>query len=177
MANLYHIEGLDECIRSMDKAPEYMVKVAKAAMKAGGKKGARILRQRTPARWRRLVAFKLSRGVITQDTYLMIGYFNKDRKKAKHDYIPDWFKAYWKDYGTLARRDPNHEFSYPVKEKVTTYNDDGSEKYRSFAQKYRRNDKGQFPEHIFEEAIESWEEGVYDAFCEYMKEHEDELWG
>lgn len=189
---LYRIEGLDDCLRFMDQVPDYLLKVTKAALKAGGKKGARILRQRVPPKWRRLVAFKLMKGQVTQDTYLMVGYFNKDRNRpgkyaGTSKAIPDWFKAYWMEYGTLARRDPNHHFDNPVRAKFGGYIENTivvngrlakSKTWKdNYAYRRRRNDKGQFPEHIYEEASWNLEDEIYAEFCDYLKEHEYDLYG
>lgn len=160
MAKVYKIEGLDDCIKCMDAAPANVMKMARTAMKDASKVTARDIRSRTPGRWRRLVAYKVTKGQFSGDTYALVGYFNKGAKKNSNTEIPDWFKAYWKNYGTLARRDRNHHFVNPVKRGT----------------KRRRNNVGQRAENFFENAIGGWDTRFLNAFRESMKQQENKLY-
>lgn len=162
----YTIEGLDDCLKAMDKAPDNVLKMTKAAMRAAAKKTTRTIRQRLPKQfWRRLVRYKMSKGQLTQNSYVLMGLFNKGKKNADGtSYIPDWFKAYWANYGTLKHRDPSHHFDYPVKPATTA------------AAKRRRNNEGQMPTKDFEAAISGWEGGFMQTFEEEMVKQQDKLY-
>jgi len=156
------INGLDKFIQTIDKAPGNLLKISKEAMKAGGKVVARTIRSRAPSRFKRLVGYKVSEGQLSHDNYVLIGFFNKDRKKHQND-IPDWFKAYWKNYGTLTRRYPGHKFVTMVKPRSTS------------SGRARRNNVGQNPELFFEGAITGWDKDYMRAFLESIKRNEDKL--
>ena len=156
----YKIEGMDDCLRCLDAAPGNVVKMAKTAMREGGKQTARLIRQRTPARWRKLAGYKISKGQLSGDSYALVGYFNKGGKKEERGQIPDWFKAYWQNYGTLTKRDPSHHFENAVKGKV----------------RGRRNSVGQAAQNFFEGAIGGWEDKFMEAFEKKMAEQEDKLY-
>lgn len=160
MAKVYKIEGLDDCIKCMDQAPENVMKMTKAAMKEAGRQTARLIRSATPARWKRLVGSKVTKGQLTGDTYALVGYFNKGKKKGSNAGIPDWFKAYWKNYGTLTKRDQSHRFEYGVKAHSNG----------------RRNNVGQPAENFFEAAIGGWDSKFFDEFQKSMVKQENKLY-
>lgn len=159
MPKVTHIEGLDDCLRFCDKLPENALKVTATALRDASKVTARQIRQKTPQRFRRLVKYKVFKGQITGNTNALIGLFNKRQKKNASKEIPDWFKAYWKNYGTLTRRDPSHKFDEPIKKHVK-----------------RRNNVGQPAENFFEGAIAGWEGPFMEAFNQSMKEQENKLY-
>ena len=150
----YTIEGLDDCLKCLDAAPANVVKMTKAAMRAAAKKTSRSIRQRLPKQfWRRLVRYKMSKGQLSQNSYVLMGLFNKGKKNADgSSYIPDWFKAYWSNYGTLEGRDPAHEFQYPVKHRNTA------------AAANRRGQGGIQHQNFFETAIDGVDEVFMEAF-------------
>ena len=156
----YKIDGLDDCLKCLDAAPDNVVKMTKVSMREAGKKTARIIRSRTPGRFRRIVGYKVQRGDVSKNLYTLVGYFNKGKKKSSDKEIADWFKAYWKNYGTLTRRDASHHFEYPVKGRVRT----------------RRNNVGQPAENFFEQAIEGWEGESMKAFEDEMVKQQDKLY-
>ena len=158
----YTIEGLDDCLKCLDAAPANVVKMTKAAMRAAAKKTSRSIRQRLPKQfWRRLVRYKMSKGQLSQNSYVLMGLFNKGKKNADgSSYIPDWFKAYWANYGTLKHRDPGHEFDYPVKGET----------------KRRKNNEGQMPTKEFEAAISGWEGEFMQTFENEMAKQQDKLY-
>ncbi len=160
MAKVFKIEGLDDCIKCMDSAPANVVKMTRTAMKAAGKSTAALIRQRTPGPFRKLVGYRVTKGQLSGNTYALVGYFNKGAKKNSNSEISVWFKAYWKNYGTLARRDASHNFVTPVKARVRT----------------RRNNVGQPAELFFESAIPGWDRRFLDTFQESMKKQEQTLY-
>lgn len=151
-------ENLDEIYKRFEHAPENFLKISKDCMKEGGKKVTRMMRGRAPSSYRRLVSYKIVTGQISRDNFIFMGFFNKDRKNQSKE-IPEWFKAYWKNYGTLTRRYAGHHFRTPVK---------------GFNRR-RRNNVGQSPELWFERVIEGWKDIYLDAFKKKLKENQDKI--
>jgi hypothetical protein len=150
--------NLDELYKRYERAPENFVKITKECMKEGGKQVTKMIRGRSPAEYRRLVGYKIGVGQVTKDSYIFMGFFNKDRKKKLKE-VPRWFKAYWKNYGTLTKRYAGHQFRTPVKGHS----------------RRRRNNVGQNAELWYEGTIQGWK-GVYlDAFEKKLKENEDKI--
>lgn len=159
MAKIGTIEGLDDCLKCLDTAPENVVKMTKNAMREGGKAASRVIRAKTPARWRRLVGYKVSKGQLSGNTYALVGYFNKGKSKGTAGAIDDWFKAYWKNYGTLTHRDKSHKFDYPIKH----------------LNRKRRNEVGQPHENFYDGAIGPAQDAFIRAFQDSVKRQEDKL--
>ena len=160
MPQLVHIEGLDDCLKCMDAAPGNAIKMTQTALREASKKSARQIRQKTPQRFRRLVKYKVFKGQITNNQNALVGLFNKKQTKNGSDDVPDWFKAYWKNYGTITKRDPNHHFDSPVKRGT----------------KSRRNNVGQPNENFFEAAIAGWDGPFMEAFEKSMAEQQEKLY-
>ena len=159
MPGVSRIEGLDDCLRFCDKLPENVLRVTTTAMREASKKTARKIRQKTPQRFRRLVKYKVFKGQVTGNMNALIGLFNRRQKANGSNRIPDWFKAYWKNYGTLKHRDPSHKFDEPIKKNAR-----------------RRNNEGQPAENFFEGAIAGWEGPFMEAFNQSMKDQENKLY-
>jgi hypothetical protein len=156
------IEGMSDCLRWCDKAPEDMVKLAKKAMREGGKAVTKGMRPKIDARWRKLIKYKVTGGRNDKDLNCGIGLFNAHQQQGKQPAgspVDDWFKAYWKNYGTLTRRDPNHRFDKPIKHAGTA------------AASRRRNNVGQPHENFFEGALEGYEDAFFNAFARTIAEN------
>lgn len=154
MAKAIRIDGLEDCLRMFDQAPKELQKAGRKAMASAARKVTAGMRRTIPARWKKLLrsVAKMSRD---GDFYANMGLYNggeRNGKQPKGKAVSDWFKAYWADYGTLERRDPNHKFDTPVKGKNTANG------------RLRRNDRGQFPERFFERSINGWEETFLSEF-------------
>jgi len=160
MAQLIHIEGLDDCLRCMDAAPSNALKMTQTALREASKKSARTIRQKTPPRFRRLVKYKVFKGQVTNSQNALVGLFNKKQTTNGSSTVADWFKAYWKNYGTLTRRDQQHVFDTQVKRRVAR----------------RRNNVGQPHENFFEAAIAGWEGPFMEAFEQSMAEQQEKLY-
>ena len=161
MAEGITISGLDDCLRFFDNAPENVVKATRNALRDASKVTAKMIRGRMDKRFRRLVRFK-----VTNKGHLNagIGLFNDGKGTGQHADMPDWFKAYWKNYGTLEGRDPQHHFDQPVKHPKTQ------------AAKNRRNRMGIAHRNFYEEAITGWQETFVPAFRESMSKQEDQFY-
>ena len=120
---------------------------------------AKKIRAGMPKEFRRLIKTKLIKAErrITGNSTVIVGAFKG--KKVSDDQVPDWFKMYWQNYGTLTHRDPGHEFVYPVKKNS----------------RRRRNNVGQPHKNFFDDAIRGWEQMMYDNFVAAMKRRENEL--
>lgn len=156
----FKIEGLDDCLRCLDKAPENVVKMVNTALRTASRKTAKGIRTKMPFTFGRLVRYKVFRGQITGATNALVGLFNKGKRNEDgSSYIPDWFKAYWMNYGTLKHRDQGHHFQYPIR---------GDRK--------RRNNEGQQPQKFFEAAIAGWEGPFMEAFERAMQDQQEKLY-
>ena len=157
MATQTYITGLDDALKCFDKAPENLLKVVRQAMKDGGRQAAKVIRQAMPRRFKRLVSSKVVKGAVSGDYSALIGAFN--RAKSGNNEPDDWFKAYWKNYGTLTRRDKGHAFDYPVKH----------------LNHKRRNEVGQHAEKFYDGAVGPAQDAFVRTFQDSVKNQEDKL--
>ena len=155
MAVTMTIEGLTDYLRTLEEAPDVMLKAVRKSMRKAGGELARDIKSGTPRAFQSLVKCKVTKARISKNLSSAIGLY---KGKAKGEEIPEWFKAYWKNYGTLARRDPSHRFDRPVKGQGTA------------AAARRRNQVGQYYEKFFEEALPSgWQSRYVSSFVREMK--------
>lgn len=157
----FEIQGLDDCLRWMDKAPENCIKVSRAAMRDASRAVSKKMRQRTPKRWRRLVKFAVNKnanGTLAAWIGLFNGHQQQGHQNKDAKAIDDWFKAYWANYGTLTHRDQSHTFKYGIKDRK------------------RRNNVGQRPENFFEAAANGAESEFVDAFSKALAEKERDFY-
>jgi len=157
----FEIQGLDDCLRWMDKAPENCIKVSRAAMRDASRAVSKKMRQRTPKRWRRLVKFAVNKnanGTLAAWIGLFNGHQQQGHQNKDAKAIDDWFKAYWANYGTLTHRDQSHTFKYGIKNRK------------------RRNDVGQRPMNFFEAAANGAESEFVDAFSKALAEKERDFY-
>ena len=152
-----YITGLDDCLKCFDKAPSNLLKVVKQALRDGGKQAAKEIRKAMPRRFKRLVSCKVVKGSVSGDWSALVGAFNK--AKSGTDEPDDWFKAYWKNYGTLTHRDKSHKFDYPIKK----------------LNRKRRNEVGQPAEMFYDPAIPAAQDAFLRKFEDYIKTNEDYL--
>lgn len=157
----FEIQGLDDCLRWMDKAPENCIKVSRAAMRDASRAVSKKMRQRTPKRWRRLVKFAVNKnanGTLAAWIGLFNGHQQQGHQNKDAKAIDDWFKAYWANYGTLTHRDQSHTFKYGIKNRR------------------RRNNVGQRPMNFFEAAANGAESEFVDAFSKALAEKERDFY-
>ena len=152
-----YITGLDDALKCFDRAPDNLLKVVRQAMKDGGKAAAKEIRKVMPRRFKRLVSNKVVKGTLSGDYQALVGAFN--RVKSGTDEPDDWFKAYWKNYGTLTHRDQNHKFDYPIKK----------------LGRRRRNEVGQKAEKFYDRGVQPAEDAFLRAFQDSVKNQEDKL--
>ena len=152
-----YITGLDDCLRCFDQAPDNLLKLVKRALKEGGKEAAKEIRKAMPRRFKRLVGCKVVKGTLSGDYSALVGAFNKAKSGTSEP--SDWFKAYWKNYGTLTKRSREHKFDYPIKK----------------LNRKRRNEVGQPAEMFYDQAILPAQEAFLRKFEDYIKTNEDYL--
>ena len=156
-----YITGLDDALKCFDRAPSNLLKVVKQALRDGGKQAAKEIRKAMPRRFKRLVSSKVVKGSVSGDWSALVGAFNKIQSGT--DEPSDWFKAYWKNYGTLTHRDKSHKFDYPIKPDHWA------------AAKRRRNNVGQPHENFYDGAIGPAQDAFLRAFQDSVKRQEDKL--
>lgn len=161
MAAGIRIEGVEDCLKMFDKAPENALKVCRKGLRKGSAAVAKSIRKGVPRDWRKLVKYKVGR-LPNGELWARAGLYGSAIAKGapKDDPGFRWFKAYWANYGTLTRRDPTHHFQTKVKPE--------SER--------RRNDVGQPAQHFFENSLNGWEDVFVEAFQAEVKKNEDELY-
>ena len=149
------IEGMSDLLRTFEGAPKEVLKSVAKAMRKAGAETARNMRANVPRSFKRLVKSKVTTSRLTGNLAGGIGLY---KGKTEGNEIPEWFKAYWKNYGTLQRRDPSHIFDRPVKGDGTS------------AARRRRNKIGQWPEKFFEDSIPAgWESKYMDTVIRKMR--------
>jgi hypothetical protein len=153
----YSISGLDDALKCFDQAPKNLVKVVRTALRKGGSQAAKEIRKAMPRRFKRLVSSKVVKGAVSGDYSALIGAFNKVKSGTSEP--DDWFKAYWRNYGTLTRRDPGHQSDYPIKH----------------LNRKRRNEVGQDAEKFYDKSIAPAQSAFLRAFQDSIKKQEDKL--
>lgn len=152
------IEGVSDVLRMFDEAPEELTKAVKKALRKACSGEVRNLKRSVPTFSKQLVKSSV-KTLRSGDVSAVFGMFlDAQRQDTKGRVGPDWFHAYWKNYGTLQGRDPSHRFDTSVKHSSTT------------AAKRRRNNVGQMYENFYEQAIAGFEERTLSAFKQSMKE-------
>lgn len=166
MPDKYTIEGLQDCERFFDAQPANILKVTRKAMGAGGRAGAKAIRSGVDKRYAYLVRSKVSK---TRDGQLsaLVGLYNRgevDGTQPKQGEVPTFYKAYWRNYGTLEGRDPSHAFRYPVKPPHYS------------TTRRQRNRQGEQHSNFFENAAQGAPEVFMDAFENYLDQHSSDLY-
>lgn len=156
------VEGLDECLQMFE--PDRILKAEKASMRKAAAAVSKSLRKSLPKRFKRLVKYKLHED-RDGNLYVLIGMYNRKEVAGNQpdngDPVFDWFKAYWANYGTLSRRDPNHQFKTKIKAKTK-----GNP---------RRQSVGQPAQNFFERAIAGWQDVYLKTLDQEMKNNEKKL--
>lgn len=161
MARGVRIEGVEDCLKMFENAPENALKVCRKGMRKGSAAVAKKIRAGVPKQWRKLVKYKVGK-LPNGELWARAGLYGAKLAKGASDDDPafKWFKAYWANYGTLSRRDPSHQFQYKIKPKS----------------KYRRQSVGQPAQHFFEGSLSGWDDAFVAAFGAEVKKNEDELY-
>ena len=162
-----HITGVEDTLRFFDKQPANAKSIVQKAMRAGGKAGAKQLKNSVPGRWKALPRSKV--GINARnEIWCRFGMYNNHvaqghqpkayRGNNAKEGIEDWFKFYWQNYGTLKHRDRSHDFVYPIKNK-----------------KNRRNEEGQKHTNVYDRAVDNAKKAFAGAFESAVEKNKDEL--
>ena len=146
------IEGVSELLRTFDGAPNDLMNAVRKAIRKTVNEESRNIKKSIPNA-RDLVKAK-AKTTKKGNVIGRVGLFADNSS----DRDMHWYHQYWKNYGTLQRRDPSHTFDNPIKHDSTT------------AAKRRRNRMGQFYERFFENAIEGFDQRSLKSFVRYLKE-------
>jgi len=121
MANDMRIEGLEEMRRALDLTVKEMDDITVKAMRSATRPVARKIRSRLGSgEYGFLVKSKAVKGKKTRSGYptAVIGMlkppFARRGKSGSKKWF-NWYKAYWKNYGTLGKRSPSHHFVEPIR--------------------------------------------------------------
>lgn len=165
------IEGLEDTLRFFDKQPENAKRIVEKSMKAGAKAGAKDLKKQLPLRFRKLA--KSKSGIDARnEIWCRFGLYNNQvsqghQPKTYRDSGPDgqpkkgitdWFKFYWRNYGTLTYRDRTHKFVRGIRKNVN-----------------RRNNVGQMATNEYDRAVVSAKRSFTEAFESAVMKNKDEL--
>lgn len=105
------IVGTAEACAFLRRYPLECNKIILRALRESVKPVSTRVRSAVPyPQWRRLVKVKAKESRATGRLYAVAG-MRDDGKVQEGSKIPDWFKAYWLNYGTLTRRDAGHTFT------------------------------------------------------------------
>lgn len=162
MPQAIRIEGVDDCLKMFDNAPENSLKICRKAFKSASRATAKHISKGIPKRFRKLVRPKVGK-TATGNIYARIGLYNGKQasgKQPKDGKTFDWFKAYWANYGTLSRRDPSHHFEYKIKPKS----------------RYRRQSVGQPALNFYDRSIVGWEDVFTSEFEKTFNSSSEELY-
>lgn len=163
MATRIELSGFKELERSFDNSPANLLKASQAAAKKAASKTSKGIKNKTPQRWKPLTKAKVKK---TRNGQIVstIGYYGAKQDPRNRTEVGDWFKAYWKNYGTLTKRDPSHQFDTKVKPSHTSN------------ARRRRNNVGQPAENFFERASANWEETYYNEFTKALDDQGEKIW-
>ncbi|MCR5710732.1 MAG: hypothetical protein K6G79_09665 [Bacteroidales bacterium] len=158
------IEGTYEFTQFLKRYPLECNKIILKALRASGRPLAAAIRRRAPIeKWRMLVTVKAAESEESGRLYMTAGYSGKRNGRKKDKYPGDrnweWYKAFWKNNGTLRRRDPSHDFVYPI---------------RSRSGK-NRNQQGIHARNFYEKSVEGMEPKVKQTFIRSIEKQHEQL--
>ena len=145
------IEGVSDVLRTFDDAPEDLLKAAKKAMRSACNVEKKNLKKGIPPEARPLVKSKV-KYTRAGNVIARFGMFMDGTRLKDDDENMRWFHFYWKNYGTLSKRDPSHQFEYPIRNRE------------------RRNNVGQEHENFYEVAVSGYETRFLENFKKSLKE-------
>ena len=145
MTDSVRIEGLEQAYAVLKDYPERVNRIVLVAMRKAVAPLTKEMRNNTPfSAWKKMIKAKKVRS--TEGVALKTGIWGGKSGGEP----PEWFKAYWLNYGTSERRYTGHTFVTPVKKGV------------------KRRGVGIPPRLFFERATEGKEEAVARLFEELV---------
>lgn len=103
-------EGVDEAMEVLKAYPINAHKVVDKAIRKAGRDAVKEVKKAVPhSQWKKIAKGRLKSNKEGDSAYFF-GLFKDKLQDSKK--MPDWNKAYWLNYGTLANRDRTHRFAY-----------------------------------------------------------------
>lgn len=162
------IEGTYELTQFLRRYPMECNKIIKRALTSSMRPVTAAIRRGVPEgreRWKKLVKAKAAQSRTTGRLYVTAGFrdnfkreVEKVAKKTGRTYgIREWTKAYFMNYGTLTRRNPNHRFEYPPRGR------------------HSKNKQGQPAVGFYEKSVEGLETKVRETFVRTIDRQHEKL--
>lgn len=107
------VSGTMEAMKILEEYPNKINTATKKAMRAATKNVLVDMKSGAHKKFKPLVKAKFLKK--EKNPTLMFGFFGTKGGTSSDNTIPTWFKAYWKNYGTLTKRHPGHSFEFARK--------------------------------------------------------------
>lgn len=109
------LEGIEECLQTLEAYPSKVNSVVKKALKSAVTPTLNEMKAFAHPKFRKIVKYKLMKG---SNPAIKFGFFGTKGETSEGENVPTWFKAYWKNYGTLDSRFKGHTFERARKTKT-----------------------------------------------------------
>lgn len=148
--NNIEIEGYEEALDTLEKYPNKINTIVKSAMRKAISPVLSDMKAKTSHHsFSKMVKYKFIKGT---NPSIKFGFFGNKEGGERIGDVPNWFKAYWSNYGTLTRRYKGHTFVNPVKSKS------------------KRIIGGVSPKLFFERATEGKDQAIYNDFVKNLQD-------
>ena len=148
------VEGADRIAKLMQDYPKESDKIIKKAFRKAARPYLARMKAGVQASHATDITAKAKVSQKKGEIMLSAGLFGKPRMEDKKTWA--WFKEYWKSYGTLQGRDPNHQFKTSVK---STSSGRRGIKYDNW----------------WENLTDGWDQQIADKVCEEVEKSIREL--
>lgn len=137
------LEGVDDALKTLKEYPNKINSVVKKSLKVAVTHTIQSMKSFAHPKFRKIVKYKLMSG---RSPAIKFGFFGTKGETPAGGKVPVWFKAYWKNYGTLDSRFPGHAFERKRKQ--------ATKKWRG----------GIMPVLFFERSVVGKEQEIYSRF-------------
>ena len=159
------IVGTKEACDFLARYPMEANKIIQKALRYAVSPVAKKVKSAVPyPKWRTLVKVKAKQSRTSGRVYAVAGMLDNGQATEKGG-ITDWYKAYWLNYGTLARRDPAHKFERGPRGRDSR-NKQGQPK---------PNGKAQQHYHFYDKAVEGMETDMTNRFLKSIEQQHEKL--
>lgn len=150
------VEGADRITEMFAKMPAEMKQEMKKQMRSSSRPWLTRMKASVPyAQWKQLAKINVKQLRKSGLVSCMVGFFGS---KSDSDKQFEWMKLYWDNYGTLRRRDPQHNFEQPIKRN-----------------KKRRNEVGQPHNNYFDKVVEGAADDISEKTIKGLEKYIDKL--
>jgi len=112
------LEGIEESLKILEAYPNKINSVVKKALKNAVDPTINEMKSFAHPKFRKIVKYKFMKG---RNPAIKFGFFGTKGETSEGENVPTWFKAYWKNYGTLDRRFAGHKFERERKLKTKNW--------------------------------------------------------